>query len=98
MLMKATPTLNQSVFRRKIFFTTLTEALDYASQGQTGYNFYSRTGELSAALPYATLRDEARSLAKKLANMGVARGSRVALVADMNPDFVRFFSHASMQG
>ena len=89
--MDATPTLNNPVLCRKSFFSTLTEALDYASQGQTGYNFYSGAGELFAVLPYATLRKEARSLAKKLANMGVARGSRVALLADMHPDFVRFF-------
>jgi len=89
--MKATPTLNTPVLLRKYFFSTLVEALDYASQGQTGYNFYSGAGELSAVLPYATLREEARSLAKKLTRLGVARGSRVALVADMNPGFVRFF-------
>ena len=89
--MKATPTLNNPVLPQGIFFSTLAEALDYASQGQTGYNFYSGAGELSAVLSYATLQEEARSLAKKLTNMGVARGSRVALVADMNPDFVRFF-------
>ena len=91
MFMKATPTLNDPVFKRKLFFATLTEALDHASQGRTGYNFYSGAGELVAVLPYATLREEARSLANKLARTGVVRGSRVALVADMNPDFVRFF-------
>jgi fatty-acyl-CoA synthase len=89
--MKPTPTLNTPVLLRENFFSTLAEALDYASQGQTGYNFYSGAGELVAALPYATLREEARSLAKKMTNMGIARGSRVALVADMNPSFVRFF-------
>ncbi|EFK10713.1 long-chain-fatty-acid--CoA ligase [delta proteobacterium NaphS2] len=71
--------------------STLTDALDYASRGQTGYNFYSGAGELSAALPYAKLRKEARSLARKLSNMGLSRGSRVAIVADTHPDFVRFF-------
>ena len=91
MFMKATPTLNNPVLLRKYSFSTLTEALDYASQGQTGYNFYSGTGELAAVLPYATLREEARVLAKKMTRMGAARGARVALVADMNPDFVRFF-------
>ena len=89
--MDATPTLNNPALRREGFFSTLTEALDYASQGQTGCNFYSGAGELFAVLPYATLRKEALSLAKKLVNTGVARGSRVALVADMHPDFVRFF-------
>lgn len=89
--MNATPTLNNPVLSRNIFFSTLAEALDYASKGQTGYNFYSSQGKLSTVLPYATLREEARSLAKKLTNMEVGHGSRVALVADMNPDFVRFF-------
>ena len=89
--MDATPTLNNPALHREGFFATLTEALDYASQGQTGCNFYSGAGELFAVLPYATLRKEALSLAKKLVNTGVSRGSRVALVADMHPDFVRFF-------
>jgi fatty-acyl-CoA synthase len=89
--MRATPTLNNPVLIQNFSFSTLTQALDYASQGQTGYNFYSGTGELSAVLSYSTLREEAQSLAKKMTHMGVARGSRVALVADMNPDFVRFF-------
>ncbi|OPY89391.1 MAG: putative ligase [Syntrophus sp. PtaU1.Bin208] len=89
--MEATPTLNSHVPLRRADFSTLVEALDYASQGQTGYNFYSVRGDLLTVLPYATLREEAQSLAKKLANMGVARGSRMALVADTNPDFVRFF-------
>jgi len=89
--MEATPTLNTGVLRRQNRLSTLADALDYASQGQTGYNFYSARGELLTALPYATLREEALSLAKKLVATGVARGSRVALVADTNPDFVRFF-------
>ncbi|MBW2708474.1 MAG: fatty acyl-AMP ligase [Deltaproteobacteria bacterium] len=89
--MAATPTSNPSHLRRDNSFSTLTGALDYAGRGQTGYNFYSGTGELFAALPYAKLRKEARSLARKLSNMGVSRGSRVALVADTHPDFVRFF-------
>jgi len=45
--MDATPTLNNPVLRREDFFSTLTEALDYASQGQTGYNF-SKVGTILA--------------------------------------------------
>jgi len=90
-VMEATPTLNSSSLRGNNIFSTLAEALDYASQGQTGYNFYSGTGELLTALPYARLREEAQSLAGKLVHMGLPRSSRVALVADTNPDFVRFF-------
>ncbi len=88
--MKATPTSNKLPLQRENF-STLAEALDYAAQGQTGYNFYSGRGKLYAVLPYAKLRDEARTLARKLISLGVSRGSRVALVANTHPDFVRFF-------
>ena len=33
-------------------FSTLTEALDYAADGQTGFNYYDGRGELITALPY----------------------------------------------
>ena len=88
--MKATPT-SHSLPLQLENFSTLIEALDYAAKGETGYNFYSGRGELYAVLSYTTLRKEARTLARKLLNLGVPHGSRVALVADTNPDFVRFF-------
>jgi fatty-acyl-CoA synthase len=89
-LMKATPTSNNIPLQSENF-STLAEALDYAAQGQTGYNFYSGRGKLSAVLPYKKLREEARTLARKLISLGVSRGSRVALVAETHPEFVRFF-------
>lgn len=88
--MKATPTSNNLALQLENF-STLAEALDYAAQGQTGYNFYSGRGKLYAVLPYKNLRQEARILARKLISLGVSRGSRVALVANTHPDFVRFF-------
>ena len=88
--MKITPTFN-SLPLQPGNFSTLVEALDYAAKGETGYNFYSGRGELYAVLSYKTLRKEARTLARKLINLGVSHGSRVALVADTHPDFVRFF-------
>jgi fatty-acyl-CoA synthase len=88
--MKATPT-SHSLPLQLENFSTLTEALDYAAGGETGYNFYSGRGELYAVLSYATLCNEARTLAKKLISLEVPRGSRMALVADTHPDFVRFF-------
>ena len=89
--MEATPTTKNLPSRNKKYFSTLTEALDYAAQGQTGYNFYSGGGKLYAVLPYAKLQKKARMLARRLINLGATRGSRVALVADTHPDFVRFF-------
>ena len=88
--MKITPTFN-SLPLQPGNFSTLVEALDYAAKGETGYNFYSGRGELYAVLSYKTLRKEAQTLARKLINLGVSHGSRVALVADTHPDFVRFF-------
>jgi len=88
--MKATPTSNNLPLQLENF-STLADALDYAAQGQTGYNFYSGRGKLYAVLSYKKLREEARTLARKLISLGVSRGSRVALVANTHPDFVRFF-------
>jgi fatty-acyl-CoA synthase len=88
--MEATPTYNNLPLRAGNF-STLPEALDYAAQGQTGYNFYDGRGTLSAVLPFSKLRDDARSLAKRLNGLGLERGARVALVADTHPDFIGFF-------
>ena len=90
MTMDATPTINNLPLRPGDF-STLPEALDYAAQGETGYNFYNGRGKLSAFLSYAKLRDEARALARRLCSLGLDRSARVALVADTHPDFIRFF-------
>jgi len=86
----ATPTRHELPFR-PAEFTTLTEALDYAAQGDTGSNFYTGRGVIYASIPYSQLRDEAKVLARKLLALGLEKGQRVALVAETNPDFIRFF-------
>ena len=88
--MEATPTINNLPLRSGNF-STLPEALDYAAQGQTGYNFYDGRGKLNTVLSYAKLRDEAQALARRLCSLGLERGARMALVADTHPDFIRFF-------
>ncbi|HHJ38174.1 MAG TPA: fatty acyl-AMP ligase [Methylothermaceae bacterium] len=87
---QATPTEN-TLPLRPADFSTLAEALDYAALGQTGCNFYNGRGEFYEALPYAKLREEALILARRLAGLNLERQSRVALVAETNPDFMRFF-------
>ncbi len=87
---QATPTLHKLPFR-DADFATLTEALDYAAQGETGANFYTGRGELYAALPFAELRKQSHRLARKLLGLGLVKGDRVALIAETNPDFLRFF-------
>ena len=88
--LEATPT-QHALPLRPADFSNLAEALDYAAQGETGTNFYNGRGQLYSVLPYATLRVEARALALRLLSTNVERGSRVALIAETNPDFLRFF-------
>lgn len=87
--MEATPTRN-ALQLRLADFSCLADALDYAAQGETGCNFY-RGSKLLSVLPYAKLREEARTLARRLTGLGVSRGGRVGLVADTDPDFLIFF-------
>jgi fatty-acyl-CoA synthase len=86
----ATPTRHELPFRAADF-TTLTEALDYAAQGETGSNFYTGRGGIYASVSYGELRAQAIELAHKLLGLGLDKGDRVALVAETNPDFIRFF-------
>ena len=72
-------------------FTSLAAALDYAAQGETGMNFYSGRGRLDQVMSYAQLREEARTLARRLLGLGLSKGARVALIAETSPDFLRFF-------
>ena len=89
-VMESTPTVN-SLPLRLADFSTLAEALDYAAQGETGFNFYTGGGKLYHVLPYAALREQARVLARRLLGLGLERGARIALVADTTPDFHVFF-------
>jgi len=92
-----TPTLS-GLTQRKGNFATLPEALDYAAGGETGLNFYSIRGELTTALPYRTLRDDAVELAHRLFDLELRPGERVAIIADTQPDFVRIFCACQYAG
>ncbi len=88
--MQVTP-LNSALPLRNASFNTLTDALEYAARGDTGYNFYDGRGDLSSVLSYKELRTEAKLLAGKLLGLGCRRGTRVAIVAETDPMFHRFF-------
>ena len=85
---EVTPT-RSGIPLRRADFSSLTEALDYAAQGRTGFNFYDGRGQLAATLPYRELRERAIQLALHLGHL--PRGSRVALVAQTHPDFAVMF-------
>ena len=71
-------------------FSTVAEALDYAAQGETGYNFFNLRGEVTARLSYKVLRDRAMALAERLAAR-YERQSRIAVVAETSPAFLTVF-------
>ena len=88
-----TPTRNAILPFRRGGFTSLCGALDYAARGETGLNFFDARGRLTACLPYAVLRAQARLLARRLIGAGVNRGDRLVIVADTWPGFcVAFFA------
>ncbi len=86
----ATPTTNP-LSQRRADFATLVEALEYAARGETGYNFYDSRGNLQSVLTYKDLRAKAQVTARRLSGLGLARNSRVALIADTTPDFIELF-------
>jgi fatty-acyl-CoA synthase len=70
---------------------TLADALDVAAASPTGVNIHSLRGELTEAIPYAALREQARALAGRLLATGLEPGDRVMLAAESDGDFLRAF-------
>ena len=84
--------------RRHGDFATLGEALDYAAAGDRGLNFHDPRGTLVRAYPYAELRADALATARRLLARGIARGDRVALLAETGPEFAAAFFGAVYAG
>jgi fatty-acyl-CoA synthase len=74
--------------RRFADFATLSDALDYAAQGEKGLNFYCSRGRLTAVLSYAELARRAQIVAGQLVALGLNSGDRVALIAETSPEFL----------
>ena len=79
-------------------YATLTEALDYAATGVTGFNFHNARAELVRTYPYAQLRRDAGADALRLAAHGVKPGQRLALIAETGPEFAAAFFAALYAG
>ncbi len=86
-----TPTTSSNLPPRLADFKTLAEAMDYAAQGDTGFNFYDVRGNLIDILPYKEIRTKAQQQAQQLLGLGLKRGDRVGIVADMEPYFLTTF-------
>lgn len=88
--MKQTPTQHRLPMRHAEF-ANLAKALDYAAEGETGFNFHNGRGELVAAVTYGELRERALKTAHRFIALGAKPGDRVALVADTVPEFMDCF-------
>lgn len=89
--MTATPTCNAILPLRLGGFGALRDALDYAARGDTGINFHDVRGELRESLGYARLRARALAIAWHLHRYGLAEGTRIALIANTDADFLCAF-------
>ena len=88
--MKPTPTENKLKLQAG-GFATLVEALEYAARGDTGFNFYNSKGQLQDVLTYTQLKNKAQAIAGRFIALDLERGSRVALIADTDTDFIAYF-------
>lgn len=92
MTLTPTATDNTGLNTRCADFESLCEALEYAAKGDAGFNFYTAKGDLATVLRYHELLDRAHDFARGLVQAGIAKGERMILVADTDPDFmVAFF-------
>lgn len=98
MTLTPTPTTSAGLPQRRADFATLPEALDYAARGEAGLNFFSARGELVSVLSFRELRERAQDLAVRLVNLGLAKGDRMILVADTEPDFCVAFLASQYAG
>ena len=88
--MQPTP-VNKKLPIKSDGFANLADALDYAAEGDSGFNFYDHRGQLESVLSYRELRDEARALGRRLLGLGLEHGDRVGIIAETDPMFHRFF-------
>lgn len=78
-------------------FATLTDALDYAATGQTGFNYFDGRGRLVTTLSYADLQAQAKELALRLVKFA-PKDSRIGLAAVSTPEFAVIFMACQYAG
>ncbi len=94
-----TPTPNDCPLpRRRADFATFADAIDYAAKSAKGLNFHDARGNLERVYPYSELRSDALAMAWRLADAGIAKGDRVAIIAETGPEFAALFCGAIYAG
>ena len=84
--------------QRRSNFATLGDALDYAAQGQKGFNFHDARADLVRAYPLSELAADARRHAAHFIAEGVQPGDRIALIAETGAGFAAAFFGAIYAG
>jgi fatty-acyl-CoA synthase len=92
-----TPT-SDALPQRRSNFATLGDALDYAAQGEKGFNFHDARADLVRAYPYRELAADARRHAAHFIAEGVKPGDRIALIAETGAGFAAAFFGAIYAG
>jgi fatty-acyl-CoA synthase len=95
--MAPTPTADV-LARRFSDFGTLGEALDYAAQGLRGLNFHDARATLTRVYSFADLRRDSVANAHRFVAAGIAKGDRVALVAETSAEFAQLFFGVVLAG
>ncbi len=86
------PTPNDCALPRiRADFTTFADAVDYAARSAKGLNFHDMRGNLERVYPYSEMREDALAMAYRMANSGIGKEDRVALVAETGPEFAALF-------
>lgn len=94
---EALPTLSGLTFRWADF-DTFVDAVDYASKGVNGLNYYNARGEIIEQLTFVDMRARSEEVAGRLLALGLSRGDRIAILAETNADFAVAFIGALYAG
>ncbi|MEM7270770.1 MAG: fatty acyl-AMP ligase [Pseudomonadota bacterium] len=79
-------------------FASFVEAVEYASGGAGGMNFYSARGEIIDQLSHKALRRDAMAVAGRMLAAGLKPGDRIGVLAETISDFARAFVGAFYAG
>ncbi|WP_439544853.1 fatty acyl-AMP ligase [Sandarakinorhabdus sp.] len=93
-----TPTRDALPMMRSNRFATLGAALDYAAQGDKGFNFHDARADLVRAYRYRDLAVDARRHARQFIAEGVQPGDRIAMIAETGAGFAAAFFGAIYAG
>ena len=83
---------------RRADFDTFVEAMEYAANCATGFNFHNAKGEVIERLPYAEMCARAKAAAGRMIALGLKPGARVGLLAETDADFAAGFIGALYAG